>query len=186
MAYKFEIFKVLGWADTHDVSAYASLPPDDRKQIPLFVVQRWLSGCTDSLQILLLNDIANGYVFSLQRHPTLLWRLLVAANTAKRPRRYVWNKLPGTNVVSKRPASEQALMTAYHYNPEQASEALELLSYDAVFELAEQLGMQQDELDKISVEWGVAVKRKRKTARSAPTPTEQQTSPLSIMDAFGM
>ena len=179
----FDIFDVLSKLDAKDVKYFTSLPKSDQKKIPLFVVQRWMSGSSD-LQILMLNEIVNQHMFSLQQHPNLIWSLLCSASLGKRTR-YKWNKLPSYTAEAKKPMTEHIMEKVYGYTPAETSDVLNMLSYDTVFQLAETIGLQQDGLDELAKEWGIAVPKKRKrSSKSDATADIASTEHVNYLDAF--
>lgn len=186
MTRKFDIFEVLKKVDTRDVNFFQTLEPQDKKAIPLFVVNRWMSGCTSEYQLAYLNECVNPYMFSLgAKHPDLMWMLMCGVSSGKM-RRYKWLKLPAASASSTaRPVTEKVLHDIYGYSSSECKDALNILDFDAVCDLADQMGCQQDTLDAIAKEWGVKVKRTRSPRKSkTESSTDQPT--LDVMSAFAM
>lgn len=151
MAEKLDIFRVLNQADRKSVSFYEHLSEEEKKAYSPFLVQRWLSGTSDVRQVVFLNEILNPYVFSLQHHKQLLW-FLTTICTNEKPRKYFWNKLPGRQASSK-PETLNVISQYFGYSKKQASDVLNLLTYEDINWYAEQLGKQPDELAKLKKEW---------------------------------
>jgi hypothetical protein len=81
---KNDIFEVLGKIGKKKAQYYDSLPTDKQAAIQPYILQRWMYGANDSLQVMLLNEAVNPHVFSLQQHKALLWKLLTVAATGSR------------------------------------------------------------------------------------------------------
>lgn len=150
MAEKLDIFRVLNAANDKKREFWDELTEDERKAMQPLLIMRWMSGTQNPLQIILLNEFVNPYVFSLYKEKQLLWNLLVASNVGKK-QRYVWNKQPGKSDPS-RPTCVKVLQQYYHYSTKEAVQALQLLTRDDVLELAEELGYQQEDISKIKKE----------------------------------
>lgn len=150
MAEKLDIFRVLNAANDKKREFFDELTDEERKALQPFLVMRWMSGTGNPLQIMLINEFLNPYVFPLQQHKQLMWDLLVASNAGKK-QRYVWNKLPA-KVDPSRPTCVKALQQYYKYSSREAVEALRLLSREDVLLIAEQLGWQQEDISKIKKE----------------------------------
>lgn len=186
-ARKFDIFEVLSALDSQNVNYFTSLSDADKKKIPLFVVQRWFSGTRDELQLLLINECVNPYMFSLQQHPSLLWMLLTAASSGV-PRRYSWIKLPSHDVDgTKKVVTELVMHRAYGYSAAETRDVMSMLTYDSVFQLAEYVGTQPDELTELAKEWGIAVPRKKRATKAQPSAAGEDAAPTyNVLDAFEM
>lgn len=146
-----DIFHVLSQLDKKSVEYYDTLTDGERKSIQPFVLIRWLSGTSDAAQVMMLNEVANPYLFSLQQHKKLMWELLSVCTSGK-TRRYQWNKMTNGS-KSKRPISTEVVARYYHYSMTEAKDAVELLGIKGVLDLAEELGMQPDEIKKIQKEF---------------------------------
>lgn len=150
MAEKLDIFRVLNAANDKQREFYDELTEDERKAMQPVLVMRWMSGTQNPLQLLLINECLNQYVFPLYRDKQLLWNLLVASNVGKK-QRYTWNKLPA-KVDPSRPTCVKVLQQYYHYSTKEAIQALRLLTREDVLILAEALGYQQEDISKIKKE----------------------------------
>lgn len=155
---KLDIFRVLKAANKKDGAFYSALNDEEKKAYVPSVTARWMSGCTDARQVMLINEFVNPYTFSLYKHPQLLWQLLTAANSGKN-QMYSWNKLPG-KAGSGKPNALRAVMQFYKYGPDEAATAMTLLSRDDILEIAANLGWQPDEIAK--------VKKEIKASKDAP------------------
>ena len=151
MTDKLDIFEVLQKINNHDVNFFDNLTDEQNKQIHPFVVQRWLSGTDNPLQISLINDHSNAQVFNTSHTNRLLaWYVLIAC-TIRGKQRYKWIKPPSKTTTGKS-ASIKVLKQAYNYSDTQGASAIQLLSVDDLCEIAEDLGWQQSEIQSIRKE----------------------------------
>ena len=151
MAEKLDIFRVLNALNEKDAGFYSGLTEAEQKAFQPFLVMRWMSGTADARQVYFINEFVNPFAFSLPNHKELLWYLLILSNSGKQ-QRYTWNKLPAS-ANSPKPASTKVVAKYYNYSMKDAIDALVVLSYQDVVELAEELGTQPDELAKIKKEY---------------------------------
>ena len=147
--HKLDIFKVLSRIDAKDYQFYNDLSETDKKAYVSKVIIRWLSGTRDTLQIQLLNELVNPFIFSLYKHPDLIHKLMCISSTGNK--RYNWNKS-----LSKKTSSTPTLVSIvkqyYKYNTLDAIDALPLLADEDLMQYATELGMQKDEISKIKKE----------------------------------
>lgn len=147
---KLDIFKVLNAANARNGEFYAQLSDEERKGFAPSVVTRWMTGTNDARQVYFTNEFLNPYVFSLYKHPQLLWQLLTVCNSG-RSQRYVWNKLPSKREVGKSNAI-RLICEFYNYSVSDAVDALDILTRDQVLDIAAQMGWQPDEITKLKRE----------------------------------
>ena len=152
MAEKLDIFAILAALDKKDVDFYANLSAEEQKQIQPFVLMRWLSGTYNKRQIILLNQLVNPYLFVSSFPKEVLWYLLTICTSGK-SQRYFWNK-PQLG-KSTAPIATKVIQQYFGYNRSDASDALKLLTSDDVIMMAEELGWQEDEVNKIRKEYGL-------------------------------
>lgn len=148
---KLDIFRVLSHADKKDVSFFDTLTEEEVAALQPLLVMRWLSGTKSPLQIMLLNEVVNPYIFTLTQHKQLLWNLITTTGQ-KQQRKYQWIKAPGKGASSK-PITISLLKQHYKYSHSQAVDVLPLLCYDQVVELAEYYGRPNEDLTSIKKEW---------------------------------
>ena len=151
LAPKLDIFKVLGAANKKDRTFYENLTPEEQKAFIPLITMRWMSCVDQAAQVERTNQCVNPYIFSIHRHPLLLWQLLTIANTGVY-QRASWIKAPG-RISSSKPTSVQAIQQQYGYSTKRAVEALDLLTLEDVLEIGINHGFQPDELAKIKKEW---------------------------------
>lgn len=149
--HKNNIFDVLNHASTKDVEYYAGLAEDQQKALQPLLLQRWMSGTSSAQQVYLLNEVVNPYVFSLFRHKDLLWKLLTVASSG-RAQRYTWLSQK-SDAGRHKPIATKVVSEYYKYNIKHATDAVKLLSYEQVAELAHDLGYQPDVIAKLKKEY---------------------------------
>lgn len=154
MTDKLDIFDVLKRFNQHDVEFFANLTDDQNKQIHPFVLQRWLTGTSNDLQVQLVNEYSNTKVFEFaHHHRSLAWYLLLAS-TVKSNTRYSWMKTAGKRTTTQKPVSAEVIRKTYpHYSVKESIEALEFYDVDNVTYLAEMLGYQESDLKLIAKEF---------------------------------
>jgi len=150
MAEKLDLWKTLKSINVKNRDVYSSLSEDEAKQFVPLVLMRWMTGSNDARQIILLNEFANRYVFSLYKHKPLLANLLVACSSGD-DQRYSWLKGSPKSTPSA-PTVIDVIREYFEYNTREAVQAYPLLSNEDIMSYAEQLGRQPDEMSKIKKE----------------------------------
>lgn len=148
--YKTDIFEVLGNLNKKNHQYYTGLTEEEQKSIAPLVLMRWLSGTSNPLQIVLLNEVVNPFVFSLQKHKTLLFDLMCVCTTGKF-QKYNWLKANSARQPG-RPLATAIICQYYGYSVTQAQEVLSLFTSDEIISIAEGLGKQKDEITKLKAE----------------------------------
>ena len=151
--YKLDIFKVLDKLSRKNYRYYSSLTEEEQKAVAPLVIMRWLTGTTTKSgedQILALNERANPYIFSLQKHKELLMHLL-ASSCNGTSQRYSWKKAP-VKKTANLPLATEVVKEYYNYNSLHAIEALPLLADSDIIEYAFELGKQPDFITKLKRE----------------------------------
>jgi len=147
---KLDIFKVLNMISTKNTKGYENLSEEEKKGFLPVIVTRWLSGTSNPTQIIYINELVNPFVFSLHKHPQLLYDLMTLCGPNK-PQRYYWNKTVSSK-STKLPVTVGVVRDQFGYNTKHALEALPLLSNDDIMEYAEDLGLQKDDITKLKKE----------------------------------
>lgn len=147
--YKLDIFDLLNKinsAKSGDI--YAQLSEDERKGFAPLVVMRWMSGTSDERQIMMLNEFVNPRVFTLGKHPHLLMQLLQVASS-KTSKRYNW-----ISTKSKKKNAQSLSIVAEYFDMSLREAALlnPFPSHEEVMQMAQDLGMQKDEIKKLEKE----------------------------------
>lgn len=150
MTNKLDLFKYLGSLNKKDRDAYEKLSEEEQKQVAPVLILRWLSGTNDELQIQLLNEFLNPYVFPLYKHKELLSKLSVVSTSGSNPR-VTWIKSQSKK-TSKTPLALEVVKDYFGYSTEHAVDAMKLLEARSIVAYAEQLGRQPDEIKKIQKE----------------------------------
>lgn len=165
---KLDIFKVLNAANSRKSEFYDQLTDEEKKGYAPSVVARWMTGTTDARQVFFTNEFLNPYLFSLYKHPQLLWQLTTVCNSG-RNQRYTWNKLPSRRETGKSNAI-RLICEYFKYNVSDAVDALEILSRDQVLDIAAHMGWQPDEITKLKRELkgsDDATEKPKKTKKAA-------------------
>ena len=147
---KLDIFRVLAAIDKKDGEFLSTLSPEEVKAYQPFLAMRWMTGTSDALQIYLTNEFVNPYAFALSQHKSLMSKLMAVASSGKR-KKYTWVKQQPK--VSSKPVSVSVLQATYGCNITDAIDALALMSVDDILGMADDLGYQQDDIQKITKEW---------------------------------
>jgi hypothetical protein len=88
-SYKLDIMTVLEAADRGKKDFYLNLTEEERKAFAPRVLIRWLSSVSDKsdlqqYSILAVNDLINLGMWSLNKHPELIWLLMTVAGTGRK------------------------------------------------------------------------------------------------------
>lgn len=138
---RVDIFSILNKLQNKDRAVI-----DQPDQAAPFLLQRWLSGVDDELQILLINDVANPHVFSLSEHPRLVQSLLLAS-TSGYNNRCRWIKSKQSKDSNK--LVIQAISRFYNVTTKDAKLYAKWLTTDQIIEAASFVGMQLDEIKQL-------------------------------------
>lgn len=142
------IFTILEQIDNKNYLFYEELTDVERKDFIPLLVMRWLSGTNQPAQIILLNEVVNPYVFSLHEHKNLLYKLLTICSI--NPQKYTWVKKQSKN--NKLKNTILLINKHYNYSTKKTIEILDFLSNDQILKIAEQHGLQQNEIKEIKKE----------------------------------
>jgi len=151
MNYKVDIFKLLGDIASGKMSSIDGLSEDELKTVSPYVLQMWIKGANNYLdsRIHLTNAWVNPYIFSLQNHPKLLFKLLAYANDLNTEVRFSFKK---RKPVKSNNFTVQTLMKYYKENESHAADLIPLLSIENIMDIGGQLGYEKDELKKLKNE----------------------------------
>lgn len=148
-AYSLDIFTLLEQINNKDYFFYEELTDEERKGFVPLLTMRWLSGTDEPAQIVLLNEVVNPYVFSLHNHRNLLYKLLTIC--AVKPQKYKWIKNQSKN-SNKLKHVVALLCKHYNYSSRRVLEIINFLSNEQILQIAEQHGLQQNEIQEIKKE----------------------------------
>lgn len=166
---RLDIFRVLKAADIKNTNFYSDLEEEEKKQLQPFLIMRWLTGTFSKQQVFMINEVLNPYVFSLYQHKELLWKLSTICTSGKN-QRYVWNKIETKTI--EYPVSVQIIQEFTGYNSKDAVQVLKLFEPIDIIEMAEELGWQEEEINKSRKELGLQTVRVSKGKKRTIKPSE--------------
>ena len=141
---KLDIFRVLNAINKRDRTFYENLTETEKKGFQPYIVQRWMSGCSDDYQNLILNENVNRYLYDF-KDKSLLYDLFVASSNGKNIK-YQWKK---PNNDKSKPLSIKVLKDHFNWSSKEALENLPYISKEFLLNLSESLDKkQQEELKK--------------------------------------
>ena len=147
-----DIFSLLDQIDRKNYHIWESLTEEQRKEFSPLIVMRWMMGCTDPYQLIMLNEIVNPVVFTMgeDKKEFLLKLLAVCSNGT--PKRYQWinYKVGGSKKLKK---SVELIATHYRLGPKEAEDTRRLFNESELVELAEAEGWQKDEIKELQKEF---------------------------------
>jgi len=133
---KTDLFKFFDHMNRGDYDYVDSLTEDEVKGLSAFVVLMWVNGAEGSnapYHVLLTDMYCNPYVFSLSRHPRLLLKLLVAANSGMGNTRYAFKK----NGIKNHTKELYAISRLYQCGMHEAKQYHEILNADEIEEIVD-------------------------------------------------
>lgn len=143
--YANNIFDILAKLNKHQWKFYKYLSQPQQNGIAPLILMRWLSGTTNTIQILKLNDNVNKVVFDLHKHKQLLIQLLSSC-TENKHCRYTWNKnqtsQQNTDII-------KVIKQTFQYNEQHAKQVIDMFSDDDILQMAINLGYQSKQLNDI-------------------------------------
>lgn len=141
----FQIAQVLHTASVDDL--VERIGEAELAKLPLYVLQRALSGNNDPQQLVNLARLSNPYLFTLRDHPQLLLKLMKAATTNSGGYKY-----PTQRTQKKATLAIKAVAEFYEITEADAVHYLETLTPKEVSDCAEALGWDTQQLKKLAVE----------------------------------
>jgi hypothetical protein len=133
---RLDIFKVLERIDLQDKTFYTKLSKEDKKLFVPIVVMQWLSCSNNVSQNILLNEIVNKNIFTLYKHPELLYKLMTICTNGKK-NFYKWKKPANKNINF--PLSINIIKESLGYSTKNAIQSLPSLKNDDILEIARDL-----------------------------------------------
>lgn len=148
------IFECLGEIDKGNVRYYHTLSQAERTAlIKPIVLQGWLvssTPCSNVNQHDMYNENVNQYIFSLYKHPSLLFKLMCGCGQG-RPRKYSYTKRVGNG--SKQPLSLNVIKMYEGCSERDAICFLRVYNVEDIMEMAIYVGFEKTELTAIKKEW---------------------------------
>lgn len=148
------IFECLAHIDKGNVSLYDTLSKEQQTSlIKPVVLQQWLyssSNSKDVAMVNMINDNVNQYVFSLYKHPKLLFNLMCGSGFG-RTRRYSYTKR--TPNESSTPLSLETIQMHECCSEREAKSFIRLLSKDDIIEMGTALGYEKAQITALNKEW---------------------------------
>jgi len=148
--YKVNLFGFLDSLDMKSPVYFKNLSEEQKKEIHPLVAMRWLTGSNDSMQIYLLNELVNPFVFSLGKHKELLVNLMAISGQKVNRRHHKFIKVKKAQTTA--PNALKVIKQFLNYSTRNALEALKIISDEDILSFAEQLGKQQPEISVIKRE----------------------------------
>jgi hypothetical protein len=148
LAERLDIHEVLRKVDAFDRDYFRNLSDEEQKGLSPYIMMRWLGGCKSPLQIQLVNKFMNSAVFELGDHPKLLYNLALCS-TDRRPKKYSFIKTAKDKSLGK---VAEVVKRYYKCSGRVAVQYLEVLDDADILQMAEELGMQDDEIKKLKLE----------------------------------
>jgi hypothetical protein len=142
-SYKLDIMTVLEAADKGVKEFYTNLTEEEQKAFSPRVLIRWLSTVSDKsahkeYAILATNDLVNLGMWSLSKHPELIWLLMTVAGTGKK-QYHQW--IPMSKGTSSTPKLDQLITQVWPHTNGQEQQMLKNLRSSLEWqELAKDLG----------------------------------------------
>jgi hypothetical protein len=144
-----DIFWVLNQLDSKNFELWDQLTEDQRKEVSPFVILRWLTGCADPEQLVMLGEVASACLFEFGQQKELMLKVL-AACTANGGKRYKWVNPKGATKSSSK--AVQLIALTYKMSLRQATEVRPQFTAEEIVELATAQGWQKDEVKELQKE----------------------------------
>ncbi len=148
MTEKLDIFDTLKHIDKRDIAYFDGLSPELQKSFAPVMFMRWFSS-GNAMQTRVTNAILNPMVFRMYKHPSLLYRLMVACSDGKQ-KRYAWIKKKSKNKTA--PTVVNTISAYYECSKKDAERYRKMLKPEDVLEMADELGYDKDVVKKLKAE----------------------------------
>jgi len=141
------IFEILSYIDKKQLTKIED--EEFNKIFVPFITAKWLAFTTNPVQIYAINENVNPYLFSLYKHKPLLWKLMCGVTNGK-SQRYTWIK----NVSESKKSQTVELLAVYlNCSKREAREHVDTYSEQDIVTIAEQMGKDKDEINKLKKEF---------------------------------
>ena len=148
MKNNFDLFEVLSKLSARKLDVFDSLTDEAVKEFQPLIIQRWLSGSTNELQIIRLNEFVNKFIFSLPNEKELLLKLMGIACSGN-VKKCNWIKIE----KNKNNLAVQVIKNRYNCSTREAKEHLNFLNKEDILEFAAELGMEKNDISKLQKEY---------------------------------
>lgn len=146
-SYKLDIFKVLDNIRAGNMDYYDTLSPIEKKGFYPVLVYHWLIGSASTEELKLLDAIVNPILFSMSKHPKVIYQLMVScmvSNTKKKHRYMKKGKKQNTDTVAI-----DIIKKYYECSSDRANEYYQLINIDDIKELGYDLGFSDKDIKKV-------------------------------------
>lgn len=144
-----DIFWLLGQLDAKNFDVWDTLTEEQRKEVSPYVIMRWLMGCAEPEQLVMLGDIANPCLFDFNDKKDLMLKILTTC-TAGGSKRYKWVNPKGSSKTASK--ALRLIASAYGMPLRHAADVRPLFKPDELIALAEAQGFQKDEIAELKKE----------------------------------
>lgn len=146
---KLDIFETLKAIDNKQYDYYSKLPDDLKKQFNSYMLLRWSYGTNEDRHLIDINDLVNRFCFNFYYHPELVYLLLTSASNGS-TKHYKWK---GVKKKKSFPMRTQVIQQVYNYSEREANMYVNYYTKDEFVELAEKLGWEKEEINKLKKEF---------------------------------
>lgn len=143
------IFQIMGIFRSKEHLWYENASDGDRKIFSPYMCLMWMGFTKKEQVLILLNDYVNRYVFSLHKHPELLWHLFCAIGD-KKFEKLVYVKKENNKKFSK---SRELLSNYYGIGDREATIYLQQMTVTDVLDIAAFMGCEKEDLTSLKKEW---------------------------------
>lgn len=132
-----DLFKFFDKMNSGDYEYIDSLTDEEVKSISPFVLLMWVNGAqsNEEIHIILTNVVCNPFIFSLYRHPRLLLKLFIAANSDIGNTRYKFTK----NVSKDESGALRDIARYYKIGLHEAEDMKRMLTTKELKEIREEM-----------------------------------------------
>lgn len=146
---KINIFDVLNHIDSGDIYYYDNLTDEQKNSISMFMLCQWMTCMNNQQQLKAVEAIVNPYIFSLHKHKTLLYKLMVIASSGTK-KNYKWNY----KKKKKSTSASVSIISEYHdLSNKHAEEYINMFKKEDIIDMAMELGYDDNYLKKIKKEY---------------------------------
>lgn len=144
---KFDIFEMMGKIAKTDIEFFKNLQDYEVKQIPPLILMKWLGGSKNKAQILLTNQIANSFCFSMYKHPRLMHKILMCTTISGN--RVTWMK----RKAKPKDSETMKIIKEFHEcSSDRAMQYALLFKKDDIIDMAESIGTDKETMTKLKKE----------------------------------